>query len=78
MSAGPGQGTEVTVEFPVVADADQASPASPPVIKNPRALHGLRFLVVEDMDDTREATQRILEDLGRKDAEPLNPDRPRE
>src|SRR5204863_3698916 len=34
MSAGPGRGTEVTVEFPVVADADQAPPASPPVINN--------------------------------------------
>jgi len=63
-SAGQGRGTEVTVEFPVVADADQASPAGPPVLKSPRALHGLRCLVVEDMDDTREATQLILQGLG--------------
>jgi signal transduction histidine kinase len=64
-SAGVGQGTEVTIRFPLAPVSDHA-PSAMPTAKNAllRELDGLRVLVVEDMDDAREATRLILERLG--------------
>lgn len=64
-SAGVGQGTEVTIRFPLVQESERAM-STPPRVRTEfrRELNGLRLLVVEDMDDAREATRLILERLG--------------
>jgi signal transduction histidine kinase len=64
-SAGVGQGTEVTLRFPLTMEADRARPVP---LYDPGGvrlkLDGLRVLIVDDMDDARESTQLILERLG--------------
>jgi signal transduction histidine kinase/ActR/RegA family two-component response regulator len=64
-SAGTGAGTEVTIQFPRVMEADQAWRAIPsgkdPVLQT---LAGRRVLLVEDTDDTRETTRLMLERFG--------------
>ena len=61
-SEGPGRGTDVAIALPLATDAVE-TPV--PIARAPqRELAGLRLLVVEDMDDAREATVAILERLG--------------
>jgi signal transduction histidine kinase/CheY-like chemotaxis protein len=61
-SDGVGRGAEVTTSWPLAAAAAE------PLVVRPtadlRALEGLRILVVEDMDDSREAVCMMLERLG--------------
>ena len=62
-SEGKGHGTEVTIRLPLVEE----TVAEVPVITGTRGLQrldGLRILVVEDMEDSREATRLMLECLG--------------
>jgi signal transduction histidine kinase/CheY-like chemotaxis protein len=64
-SQGPGHGTEVTIRLPVVRE----SVAEVPVATGTgglQRLDGLCILVVEDMEDSREATRLMLEHLGAK------------
>ena len=64
-SAGLGQGAEVTIRFPLLPESSDVLHAIPPARTDLlQELNGLRLLVVEDMDDTREATRLILERLG--------------
>jgi signal transduction histidine kinase/CheY-like chemotaxis protein len=64
-SAGPGLGTEISIGFPLSADSDEMPLTEPrSVVGVLRELNGLRILVVEDMEDTRETTRLILERLG--------------
>ena len=50
-SEGREHGTEVTIQFPLVTDGDQASPVMSPFTYRPSGAWGLRLLVVEDVDD---------------------------
>ena len=61
-SAGVGQGTEVTLRFPLAADTQPVVPA--PAANIQHGLDELRVLVVEDTADTREATRMMLQGLG--------------
>ena len=64
-SAGLGHGTIVTIRLPLVANPGIAPAASESDdLAEPRELHGLRILIVEDIDDTREAMCATLERLG--------------
>jgi signal transduction histidine kinase/CheY-like chemotaxis protein len=63
-SEGIDRGTEVTVQFPLVADIGALEAPVPAATSVPRELRGMRILVVEDMDDTREATRLLLQRLG--------------
>ncbi len=62
-SEGVGRGSEVTMRFPLVAGVEEV-PA--PITTRTRGvtLDGLRILVVEDMDDGRDATCEMLVQLG--------------
>ncbi len=64
-SEGPGRGTEVTIRLPLVEAA--AAEGSGPVSARTSGLQrldGLCILLVEDEDDSREATSLTLERLG--------------
>ena len=64
-SEGPGLGTEVTILHPLVDVADGEGPV--PVSAGTSGLQrldGLHILVVEDEEDSREATRLMLERLG--------------
>ncbi|MFN2444536.1 MAG: ATP-binding protein [Vicinamibacterales bacterium] len=64
-SDGVGRGTDVTVRFPRVPQSSEQAPE--PSAAGGRLLDkldGLRILVVEDMEDSREATRVMLERLG--------------
>jgi CheY-like chemotaxis protein len=65
-SAGAGQGTDLTVTFPLVADAAARDrPVSPAVAENPtKSIRGLSELVIEDSDDSRESLRLLLEQHG--------------
>jgi signal transduction histidine kinase/ActR/RegA family two-component response regulator len=64
-SAGLDHGTVVTIRLPLVADPGIASaPNESDDLRGLRELHGLRILIVEDIDDTREAMCATLERLG--------------
>src|SRR6185503_2279924 len=63
-SEGVGRGTTVAVQFPIVSEADSTLPATPPTSPALKELHGLRVLVVEDVDDAREFTRVLVETLG--------------
>ncbi|HEY3042477.1 MAG TPA: ATP-binding protein [Vicinamibacterales bacterium] len=64
-SEGPGHGTEVTIGFPLVEEtaAEGLAPVSTGT-SGLRRLDGLCILVVEDQEDSREATCLTLERLG--------------
>jgi CheY-like chemotaxis protein/anti-sigma regulatory factor (Ser/Thr protein kinase) len=63
-SEGIGRGTDVTLRFPLVAKPE-ARPEPTEMGKVLRQdLHGLRILVVEDLDDARELTCVMLEQHG--------------
>ena len=61
-SQGTGRGTDVTMRFPLVPEPEEVAglAATRPVPH----LSGARILVVEDTDDSREATSLMLERLG--------------
>lgn len=63
-SEGIGRGTDVTLRFPLVAKPEaRREPAE--TREAPRQdLHGLRILVVEDLEDARELTCVMLEQHG--------------
>jgi signal transduction histidine kinase/ActR/RegA family two-component response regulator len=66
-SAGPGTGTEVTLRFPLVLESARAESVPKPQRQNGlRALEGLRILLVEDNEDSRDAIEMMLEYLGAK------------
>ena len=61
-SEGVGRGTDVTISLPLATGAVETDT---PITSAPRPqLGGLRLLVVEDMDDARDATTVMLERLG--------------
>jgi CheY-like chemotaxis protein len=64
-SEGIGRGTEVTIHFPL-ATANHHTPVSTSSVTaaTVQELRGLRLLIVEDVDDSREATRLLLEQLG--------------
>ena len=62
-SEGTGHGTEVTIRLPLVEETVAEVPVSAGTGGLQR-LDGLRILVVEDMEDSREATRLMLEWLG--------------
>ena len=60
-SGGTGHGTDVTLRFPLVPESEEVAR---PAASHLPDLRGVRILVVEDTDDSREATSLILERLG--------------
>jgi signal transduction histidine kinase/ActR/RegA family two-component response regulator len=64
-SEGPGHGTEVTIWLPLSEGtaAEGPAPASAGTSSLKR-LDGLRILVIEDVEDSRDATRLMLEGLG--------------
>jgi signal transduction histidine kinase len=58
-SSGPGTGATFTVELPTIEAVPLAPPPPPAAITAP-VRPGLRVLLAEDHDDTREAMQRLL------------------
>jgi len=62
-SEGVGRGTEVTVRLPFAAELEAQVPLPGPP-SPAHALEGLRILVIENMEDARDATRAMLEHLG--------------
>ena len=63
-SGGIGCGTEVALRFPITTDRLEANPVVPPSHHLLRELEGVGILVVEDVEDSREAIRVMLEQLG--------------
>ena len=64
-SEGMGHGTEVTIRLPLVEETVAEGPGpNSAATSGLRSLEGLRILVIEDEEDTREATGLTLERLG--------------
>ena len=63
VSGGAGLGTEVTMSFLVVEDVTDA-PLAMPRSRGALALHGVRALVVDDMEDMRDFIRITLERAG--------------
>jgi signal transduction histidine kinase/ActR/RegA family two-component response regulator len=63
-SEGVGRGTEVTIQFPLVAGLSEAPESPAAHVSHPLALDGLRILVVEDTEDALEAMCVTLERFG--------------
>lgn len=64
-SEGPGLGTEVTILLPLAAvTAEEISAPVSAVRSGAQRLDGLCVLVIEDLDDTLEATRVMLKWLG--------------
>lgn len=64
-SEGPGRGTEVTIRLPLVEGASGEEPVLFSAgTSRLKSLDGLWILVIEDMEDAREATRLMLEGLG--------------
>jgi len=61
-SEGIGRGTDVTMRFPLAPEPEDA--ARPAASSRLPDLGGVRILVVEDTDDSLEATRLMLERLG--------------
>jgi signal transduction histidine kinase/CheY-like chemotaxis protein len=61
-SDGPGHGTEVTIRLPLVEATATEGPG--PLRSGLQRLDGLCILLVEDQEDSREATALTLERLG--------------
>jgi len=65
-SEGVGRGTEVRMSFPVVADIPEIRHRVVAGTLAGRELHGLRALVVDDMEDMRDFIRVTLERMGAK------------
>jgi signal transduction histidine kinase/ActR/RegA family two-component response regulator len=63
-SAGLGCGTEVTIRLPLAIGMAEPVDLPQPTARSTTALHGLRVLVVEDMEDALEAMCLTLERFG--------------
>ena len=63
-SDGVGRGTTVTVQFELADATADAAPATPPSCNVLQELRGLSILLVEDVDDAREFTRALLDQLG--------------
>jgi signal transduction histidine kinase len=63
-SGGVGHGTQATLRFPLAASAHDDPPVQRPPQSFSRAIAGLRILVVEDVEDSRDAIRAMLEQLG--------------
>lgn len=63
-SEGQGRGATFHVVLPVARSSRPAVPVADPVPEDPVRLVGVRVLVVEDEDDARDLTRRILESSG--------------
>ena len=63
-SEGTDRGTTVIVRFPLVGGVSPTEPRFPAESNVPNELEGIRILVVEDMEDSREAARLMLEGLG--------------
>jgi signal transduction histidine kinase len=63
-SEGIGLGTDVTLRFPLVAKPEARPEPAATGDTLRQELHGVRILVVEDLDDARELTCVMLERLG--------------
>jgi signal transduction histidine kinase/CheY-like chemotaxis protein len=63
-SEGPDRGTKVTVRLPLTTESPALLPPAAQLPRLRRELDSVRILVIEDMDDTREATCEMLEALG--------------
>jgi CheY-like chemotaxis protein len=63
-SEGVGHGTDVMLRFPLVPEAEELADRANPRGLPTAELKDLRVLVVEDMDDSREATAVMLERVG--------------
>jgi signal transduction histidine kinase/ActR/RegA family two-component response regulator len=61
-SEGVGHGAEVTIRWPLAAAPDEPLPV--PAGTDQLALDGLRILVVEDMEDSRDTIRVMLERFG--------------
>ena len=62
-SAGRGRGTEVILRFPLAVDAGAVAEVAPSE-PDRTVVAGLRVLVIEDLEDTRDATTVMLQRLG--------------
>jgi CheY-like chemotaxis protein/anti-sigma regulatory factor (Ser/Thr protein kinase) len=63
-SEGPGHGTEVTIRLPLVEETAAERPGPVSAGSGLQRLDGLCILLVEDVEDLREATCLTLERLG--------------
>ena len=63
-SGGVGTGAEVTFKFPLASERQESDPVVTSSLNPLRELDGLGILVVEDVEDSREAIQLMLEHLG--------------
>jgi len=63
-SGGIGTGAEVTLRFPLASEGQEPDPVVASSLNLQRELEGLRILVVEDIEDSRDAIQMMLEHLG--------------
>ena len=63
-SEGQGRGTLVTIRLPLVPDIVELPERTGETRSALRRLDGLRILVVEDLEDSRDATRATLERLG--------------
>ena len=63
-NADDGSGAMFVVQLPVMALAESAVVEKPAAVHPQAVLNGVRVLVVEDHDDTRELVQAALEELG--------------
>jgi PAS domain S-box-containing protein len=63
-SGGQGCGATFHVVLPVARSSRPVPPVVDPLPEDPSKLAGVRVLVVEDEDDARDLTRRILESLG--------------
>jgi|GEM_PF-1916824 len=63
-SEGAGRGTAVRMQFPLTEGLTLTAPMLSPTRHLPVTLQGLSILIVEDMEDAREATRAILAQLG--------------
>lgn len=60
----PGVGTEVRMTLPLAAADDLSQDLQNPHLTINQRGHGQRVLIVEDMDDVRQATEAMIQDLG--------------
>lgn len=63
-SGGVGLGTEVTISLRCTSDSPESRPADSRTASPVQDMRSLHILVVEDVEDSRDATRQMLERLG--------------